>query len=140
MKRIILFIFIIGAVSLSNCQKTPNEHLVPAVRVDINLSTNLPQYNNLNFINGWIYLDGGYNGIIAYRVNHEEVKAYDRQAPYQVSNKCKVIVDTGSTSCTDTCSGSQWLLLDGQVLNGPASQPLRTYNTSFDGSNLIITN
>lgn len=129
-----------GALSLSNCQRTPSEHLVPNVRVDVELSTNLPQYNNLNFINGWVYLDEGYNGIIAYRVNNDEVKAYDRQASYNVREKCKVFVDTGSTYCTDTCSGSQWLLLDGQVLRGPASLPLREYQTSFDGSNLIITN
>jgi nitrite reductase/ring-hydroxylating ferredoxin subunit len=128
------------ALSLSNCQRTPTEHLVPNVRVDIEISTNLPQYNNLNFINGWVYLDGGYNGIIAYRVNNDEIKAYDRQAPYNVGDKCRVLVDTGATYCTDTCSGSQWLLLDGQVLNGPAAQPLRAYQTTFDGSVLIITN
>ena len=113
--------------------------MVPNVRVDINLSTNLPQYNDLNFVNGWIYLDGGYNGIVAYRMSIDEVKAYDRQAPYNVSNGCRVYVDDGSTSCTDSCSGSQWLLLDGQVLKGPASLPLRQYQTSFDGSNLTIT-
>ena len=140
MKRIIILLLSIGSLSLSNCQRTPSEHLVPNVRVDIELSTNLPQYNNLNFINGWVYLDGGYNGIVAYRVDNERVVAYDRQAPYNVSEKCRVQVDTGSTYCTDTCSGSQWLLLDGQVLKGPASQPLRNYQTSFDGSNLIITN
>lgn len=101
---------------------------------------NLPQYNNLNFIHGWAYINGGYNGLLAFRVSQDEIKVYDRQAPYKVSEKCRIIVDTGSTSCTDTCSGSQWLLMDGQVLKGPASYPLREYEADFEGTRLNIYN
>ena len=45
-----------------------------------------------------------------------------------------------SNIAIDTCSGSEWLLLDGQVLKGPASYPLKEYQTVFDGTNLTITN
>ena len=114
---------------------------MPNVRVNEYIALSLPQYNTLNFINGWVYLDGGYNGLIAFRVTEEEIKVYDRQAPYYVKDKCQIIVDSNSNvSCIDTCSGSQWLLLDGQILQGPASQPLRFYQTSFDVTHLSITN
>jgi hypothetical protein len=139
--RKITLIIILCAVWLSDCRKTDTNHQVPNVRVNEYIVLSLPQYNTLNFINGWVYLDGGYNGLIAFRVTEEEIKVYDRQAPYYVKDKCQVIVDSNSNvSCIDTCSGSQWLLLDGQILKGPASQPLRFYQTSFDGTHLSITN
>ncbi|MEQ9188190.1 MAG: hypothetical protein RLP15_10690 [Cryomorphaceae bacterium] len=101
----------------------------------------MPQYNDLNFINGWVYLDGGYRGMIAYRVNLDEIKVYDRQAPYNVIDGCRVYVDSGNTTIgIDTCSGSQWLLLDGQVIKGPATYPLKEYLTTYDGSTLYISN
>jgi len=139
--RKITLIIILCAVWLSDCRKPDTNHQVPNVRVNEYIVLSLPQYNTLNFINGWVYLDGGYNGLIAFRVTEEEIKVYDRQAPYYVKDKCQVIVDSNSNvSCIDTCSGSQWLLLDGQILKGPASQPLRFYQTSFDGTHLSITN
>jgi len=140
-KRIITLILIIWAVWLSNCRKSEVIHQVPNVRVDEYIVLSLPQYNNLNFINGWVYLDGGYNGLLAFRVTQEEIKVFDRQAPYYVREKCQVIVDSNSNvSCIDTCSGSEWLLLDGQILKGPASLPLREYQTTFDGTHLSVRN
>jgi Rieske Fe-S protein len=71
----------------------------------------------------------------------EEVKVYDRQAPYNVIDQCRIYVETNNSNIAiDTCSGSEWFLLDGQVLKGPASYPLKEYQTVFDGTNLTITN
>ena len=128
-------------VWLSDCRKPDTQHFVPNVQVNEYISLNLPQYNDLNFISGWVYLNGGYNGLLAYRVSEDVINVYDRQAPYEVDDRCRISVDANnSTTCTDTCSGSQWLLLDGQVLKGPASYPLKQYQTSFDGNNLTISN
>ena len=140
MKGIRLIIIIICAVSLSDCKKGSDEHLVPAIAVNLNISTNLAQYNDLNFIGGWIYLEGGYNGILVYRATNEDFKAYDRQAPYEVINECQVRVDSSDVVVEDTCSGSLWLLQDGQILNGPAAYPLKEYQTYYDGTVLSITN
>ncbi len=140
MKGIRLATIIICAVSLSDCKKGSDEHQVPAIAVNLNISTNLAQYNDLNFIGGWIYLDGGYNGILVYRATNEDFKAYDRQAPYQVINDCQIRVDSSDVVVEDTCSGSLWLLQDGQILNGPAAFPLKEYQTYFDGIMLSITN
>jgi len=139
--RLTVVIFIVCAVSLSDCRKPDSQHNVPNVQVNINISTNLPQYNTLNFINGWLYLNGGYNGLIAYRVNLDDIMVYDRQAPFNIIDDCRIMVDSNNTTiAVDTCSGSQWLLLDGQVIKGPASYPLKAYQTTFDGTNLFITN
>ena len=140
MIRIRLVLFILCAVSLSECRQRYQEHRVPNVVVNVDIDLNLPQYNHLNFIGGWIYLDGGSNGLIVHRSTQEVFAAYDRQAPYLVEERCKIFVDTGVTTCTDECSESQWLLFDGQLVKGPASLPLRQYVTSFDGNRLLIRN
>lgn len=140
MNRILVIIITVCTVSLSNCRNIDDEHTVPDVVVNIDIDVNLPQYNNLNFIGGWIYLEGGYNGILVHRSTSDFIAAYDRQAPFQVNDYCRVIVDSNGVTCTDTCSGSQWLLLDGQLVKGPAARPLKPYATVFDGARLSIRN
>lgn len=140
MPRIIAVAIILCAVSLSNCRERTDEHTVPIVSVNVDIDVTLAQYNDLNFIGGWVYLNGGYNGLIAYRQSLETIKSYDRQAPYLVEDRCQVEVDSSGVSCTDPCSGSEWLLHDGQLLGGPAVYPLREYNTTFDGQRLSIRN
>jgi len=138
--RIALIAISLCAFSLSECRKSTDEHTVPSVSVNISINVNLAQYNNLNFIGGWVYLPGGYNGILAYRANNDVINAYDRQAPYKVADECQVVVDSTGVICVDPCSKSQWLINDGQVLKGPAFYPLKQYHTTFDGLNLSITN
>ena len=135
-----LTIMTVCAISLSNCTKQDTEHLIPVVNVNINISTNLAQYNQLNIDGGWVYLEGGYNGIIVYRSSIDNYKAYDRQAPYKVKDVCKINIDDSQVIVTDSCSGSSWLLYDGQVVTGPATYPLKEYETYYDGSILSITN
>lgn len=140
MSRIVSVAIIVCAFSLSNCREKTDEHTVPQVAVNIDIDITLAQYNNLNFIGGWVYLNGGYNGLLVYRATLEDMKAYDRQAPYKVADHCQVEVDSVGIACFDPCSGSEWLMHDGQLLTGPALYPLREYNASFDGRLLTIRN
>jgi hypothetical protein len=140
LNRFVGGVIIICAVSLSECRNNTNEHTVPKVNVNIVIDLNLAQYNNLNFIGGWVYISGGYNGILVHRSTVDVIAAYDRQAPYNVVDKCQVEVDSSGVICEDPCSGSRWLLFDGQIVKGPAPYPLKQYRTSFDGVRLNITN
>lgn len=139
-KRKWTLIFIVCALSLSNCKKADTQHTVPPVAINISIATNLAQYNNLNFVGGWVYLNGGYNGLLVYRATSEEFRAYDRQAPYVIKDLCQIFVDSNEVTVIDTCSGSRWLLLDGQIIEGPAFYPLKQYQTFYDGSTLTISN
>ena len=140
MRKILVGIILCG-VSLSNCRKEADvQHRVPNVPVDIQVNLNLPQFGDLNYIGGWLYLSGGSMGIIAYRASQDVFRAYDRHAPYNVEDDCRVFVDSTSVTASDECSDSQWLMNDGQVLNGPATYPLREYITDFDGLTLRIYN
>jgi hypothetical protein len=140
MPRYLYILFIICTLSLSECRNNSNEHTIPKVGVNIDIDVNLPQYNSLNFIGGWVYLKGGYNGIIVHRSTVDVLAAYERQAPYLVEDACRVDVDSNGVTCTDPCSGSQWLLFDGQLVKGPAPYPLKQYRSEFDGVRLSIRN
>lgn len=139
--RKILVGFILCGVSLSNCKdKGDIEHRVPDVPIDLRINLNLPQYGDLNFIGGWVYLNGGSLGIIAYRATQDDFKAYDRHAPYKVEQDCRVFVDSSAVTASDECTTSQWLMSDGQSLNGPATNMLKEYITTYDGLTLRIYN
>jgi hypothetical protein len=133
-------VIIIWSLTLSGCRIKPTEHTIPDISVNIDIDINLAQYNDLNFIGGWVYLNGGYNGMIVHRSTVDIIAAYDRQAPYLVSDHCQLDVDSGGVTCKDPCSGSKWILFDGQLVKGPATYPLKQYTTSFDGVRLSITN
>jgi nitrite reductase/ring-hydroxylating ferredoxin subunit len=112
---------------------------VPPTAVDISININLPAYADLAVPGGWLYLTGGSQGIIVYRVNNDEFVAMDRHCPYQPQNGCKVVVDDTQVIARDTaCCGSAYLIIDGSVSQGPSSFGLKRYNTLFNGTTLRI--
>ena len=130
---LVLFLFF-------GCQKS-SESGIPYVQVNIQLYTTDPIFFNLDNVGGWEYINGGSKGILVYRSGIDEFMAYDRHCPYQPSDACsKIAVDSSNIIAADTCCGSQFVITDGEVTNGPAVQPLKQYQTSFDGTVLTITN
>ena len=88
-----------------------------------------------------MYLNGGVGGIFLYRKNLDEFIAYDRASTFNPTSKCQVNVDEqDNIIINDPCSESQFLITDGSVIQGPANQPLKRYNTIYDGNNLSIFN
>jgi nitrite reductase/ring-hydroxylating ferredoxin subunit len=123
----------------SGCKK--DDDLVPNVPVSISIYTTDPQFNDLNAVGGWIYLTGGSRGIVVYRFSMDEFMAYDRHCTYTPKESCALIsVDQSGVIAKDDCCGSQFLLTDGTVLEGPASRPLKQYGTYFNGNLLRIFN
>ncbi|MBK9284608.1 MAG: hypothetical protein IPM51_09855 [Sphingobacteriaceae bacterium] len=146
--RIIGFLFIITFVFvLTSCKKNKKEdqklvdHPVPSVPVDMVLYPNDPLNFKLQGIGGWQYLNGGVYGIIIYRKSEQEFTALERCSPELPNNpdaKVKVLPD--NFTCLDSISGSQWQIVDGNLIQGPATWNLRRYSTSFDGNVLRIRN
>ncbi|NQY67167.1 MAG: hypothetical protein HRT72_05520 [Flavobacteriales bacterium] len=126
---------------LNSCTKGLNQEYVPDVYVNINIFPSMPSYIDLNPIGGWMQIEGGSRGIIIYRLTNDDFLAFDRHCPYDVTNSCgKVNVNTNNLFAVDTCCGSQFLIVDGSVNIGPATLPLKRYNTSWDGNQLTIFN
>lgn len=129
-------IWLLSAVS---CKK--DNDTVPNISVNIVISTTDPHYNDLNAVGGWIYLNGGSRGIIVYRYSMDEFMAYDRHCTYVPLESCAIVeVDQSGIIAEDACCGSKFLLTDGSVIDGPASVPLKTYQTSFNGNDLSVYN
>ncbi len=128
-------------ILLLSCKKDEKGR-VPDVAVDIYININKPDHSDLQTTGGWVYLTGGSKGIIVYRRSSNEFKAYDRHCTHRPSKDCgRAHVDSSDIKIhCRPCSGSEYSIMDGSVLKGPATQPLKSYGTSFDGDVLHIYN
>ena len=109
--------------------------------MNIYIYTTDAEFADLNAVAGWIYLTGGAKGIVVYRLSQDEFMAYDRNCTYQPSESDAIIeVDQTGIAAVDNSCGSRFLLTDGSILEGPASDILKRYQTTFDGNLLRIYN
>jgi len=128
---IIFFIFLVG------CKDEDENDRVPRIATNITLNLDLPEYQTLLNPGGWIYLTGGSRGIIVYRVNLDEFAAFDRHCTYNVPEACRVSVDedTGLTAVDTQCCGSEFEIITGSVVEGPAQLGLSPFQTQFNPNN-----
>lgn len=123
----------------SGCKQ--NKSVIPYVQFNVVVNVQDPQYQSLNGIGGWAYVEGGSKGLIVFRTDFNKFMAYDRHCPYKSSDACsKVSVDDIPVYATDTCCASKFQLIDGAPIEGPAAIGLQQYNTSFDGNIIQIWN
>lgn len=124
-------------VQFSACKKNNNN--IPDVYIDQYLYLSQPSNVNLNAIGGFIYLDNiGSRGVIVYRKSTSEFVALDRNCTFDPQQACAtVIVDNTNFFAEDTCCHSRFQINNGQVVNGPASLPLKAYQVEYDGGNIV---
>lgn len=134
MKKICLLLFCM----FMSCEN--ENYNFPQVDVNIYLYINNPEFFNVETPGGWMYLNGGVGGILLYRKNLNEFIAYDRASTFNPTSKCQVTVGNDNIIINDPCSESQFLITDGSVIQGPANQPLKRYNTIYNNLNLSIFN
>lgn len=141
-KKLIAYSLLFSMLTVSlfyACKK--DDSGVPIVGVDIYIYTSSPSFINIAVPGGWVYITGGARGILVYRKSTSEFMAYDRNCTYNSSDPCAVVyVDSSNIIATDTCCNSQFSIYDGTVTQSPAVVPLKTYNTSWDGTVLHIYN
>ena len=108
--------------------------------VDIYLYTTDPAFSPLNAVSGYTYLNGGSKGILVYRKSQNEFIAYDRHCSYKAVDGNFVTVDVSGLLAVDGTCSSKFLVTDGTPNQGPAVNPLRIYQSAFDGNVLHIFN
>ncbi len=143
MKKIVLITLVFFTLFYSCKKKSTNasENPVPSVPVNLTIYPNDPLNFKLQAIGGWIYINGGINGIILYHKSQQEFIAIERTSSYLPDNpSAKVVVMSDNFTCRDTISDSRWQIIDGTVTKGPAQWGLRLYGTTFDGNVLKIKN
>ena len=134
------FLFLLSTcVILVNCKNQYED--IPDVNVDVYINILDPNYQNLSGLGAWAYINGGSKGIIVFQYDLGKFSAFDRHCTYDSNSNCSTVgVDNNNIYATDSCCGSKFQLLDGVPIQGPASIPLKRYNTSFDGNIIHIWN
>lgn len=120
------------------CDKEKEGDQIPYIYVNFAIYP-----NTLDFIpdGGWVYLTGGYKGIIIYRPQHDEFMAFERACPYDpLDDNSRIEVESSGIIATDSLCGSRFIMTDGSPIQGPASTGLKQYRTHYDGYSLIVSN
>ncbi len=135
--KIKILIGIITMLLFSFCKKTNTvQDNVPYQTVNITIYPNDPLYFKLQVVGGWVYINGGVNGIIVYRQSQtgaSDFIAIERTSTYLPNDAgAKVKVQSDSFTLKDTVSNSKWQINNGAVLTGPATLPLRQYSAIYD--------
>ncbi len=129
---ILVFFFVVS------CRKDNQKPEIPYVVVNIQLYPNTLDYIP---VSGWVYVTGGYRGLIVYRMTDNDFMAYERTCPYDPDKDCaRVEVESSNITAVDSCCGSQYILTDGSPIRGPSGYSLQQYRTSYDGNQLRIFN
>jgi nitrite reductase/ring-hydroxylating ferredoxin subunit len=135
-----LFLLITTLVFAIACNKGP-VHVIPDVPVNIYIYPNDPLFFDLQAVGGWVYVSGGYRGILVYRKTFDEFVAYDRACPSAPDGSCRATVELNNITLLCDCDSTRYQLYDGFQVSGPGGGiPLKTYRTTFDGNALHIYN
>lgn len=117
------------------CKKKKNvvQDNVPYQTVNITIYPNDPLYFKIQAIGGWMYINGGVNGIIVYRKTQNDFVAIERTSTYLPDNpNAAVKVQSDNFTLKDTISNAKWQITDGAVLAAPATVSLRLYTALYD--------
>lgn len=139
MTKKLLFILVCFALISSRCRNRDNG-LVPSVPFNITINVLTPEFFDLQVPSGWVYYTGGSRGLVIYRKTESEFVVLERHSTYRPEDNCAVVVMDDGVILDDPCSDSQWLIMDGSIVNGPTAMPLRTYSNYYQEPYLYINN
>lgn len=121
---------------------------MPPAYVDFQLYISQPQFSDLHAIGNSMLLkqedvigrNYAEHGVIVYRVSEGEFKAFDARCTYkpQEQHRLEITDDFVVAKCTEC--GSEFVLVYGSPSKGPATIPLREYNTYFADPLLRVYN
>jgi len=136
MKRIVFILLLM--FTIVGCDRCNRSQLLPEVSFTFTININEPSYFDLSVATGYLYFDGGTVKLIIYRINQEEFNVYDARSTHNPDDPCICVVDDDHVFIKDPCGDSKWLLTDGTIVEGSASQNLLQYNYTFDSSTGVL--
>lgn len=140
--RIFWIVFIV-TLSILGC-KDKHEDIVPNVIFSGTLDLSSPDYLVSPFLARTDMLGQplGIAGIVVYSLTSETYYTYDRMCPHERSTGSLVILIKGESAMVKcpTC-GSKFLLNGGfgDVVNGPATYPLKAYSNKYEPSDNTLS-
>jgi len=141
--RFVSFILISGFFLFFNpgCSKEEQSPDIPYVYVNFSLNPNSTEYINLNVINGWETVTGGYQGILIFRSSQNEFMAFERACPYDpLVTGAQIRVEDSGITCYCPICHSKYIMTDGTPFEGPSHFSLKQYTTTYDGLLLYVYN
>ena len=139
-----MFFLLVFVFSIFSCKKKTIQDPIAFQHVNVTIYPNDPLNFKIQVVGGWMYYNSaGVNGLIIYRktnVGANDFIALERTSTYLPDNPyAKVKVQSDNFTLKDTISGSKWQIIDGSVLLGPASLPLKQYYTNYDSGTGALT-
>ena len=105
------------------------------------INLNLPQYANLKYSGGSIYLSsGGIKGLLLFNIN-DQIMAWEASCPNQYPSQCSTMIIEGVQSkCS--CEELKYSLATGQILsnNNNSQYPMLLYYSEKNGNTIRISN
>lgn len=112
----------------------------PQNQINAVINLNLPAYQSLQNVGGWIYLNeqgSGSRGLIIVRAT-SGFKVYDRNAPHICpdSNTTLNVVDNIKIVCPK--DGAEWILITGEPIKTAQVAP-KNYPYTYDAASNVIS-
>jgi hypothetical protein len=132
---------------LISCNTTTVQYDIPEPFVSETVYLSDPSSFNLTVVGGQLFLaNAGHNGILIYRRYFDQefydFAAYEVACPVHWTDGCgELLSSNGDLYFTCGCDAHQYQILDGQSVDTSYTLPVKEFNCSFDGVNIIqITN
>lgn len=90
----------------------------PFVQVNQTINLDLPQFIDLQVPGGWVYTNGGFQGLIVYNLNGVQFKAYDRLCPGENVSSCSQMIVNQNLQILCPCDDREFNIINGSPLNG----------------------
>jgi len=136
-------LLIFSNLSINSCgSREDTVSCFPNNPINVTLNLNLPAYNNLNYNNGWVYINeqqSGTRGLIVVNTGNG-FKAYDRNAPHlcPANNTTLEVKDDIAILCP--ADNTRWILRTGQPESGSkTSLPPKTYPYNYDAATKTLS-
>lgn len=142
---LILSLTISSLIFINSCGNDRNDtvNCFPNTNINVVLNLNLPAYQNLQNVGGWLYIDeqsSGTRGLIVVRTTNG-FKIFDRNAPHICPDGNTTLIVENSIKIVCPKDGAEWILLTGEPIN-ISQLPPKTYTYTIDNisNTLFIQN
>ncbi|MGY5849098.1 hypothetical protein [Salegentibacter sp. F14] len=143
MKNILLSL--LTSVLLAGCSPEENNRInnpnLPDLNFRIQLSLDLPEYNNLQYPgNSYSTYTEGIKGIVIYNINNSQYTAFELSDPNHPPNNCSAMQVTGITAKCQCEDGNEYNIVTGELTAGKGEFTLKPYRIERIGNVIEVYN
>lgn len=142
-KLLLIFLIISSYNFINSCaNREETTPCFPTSTIDVSINTNLPSYQNLWVVGGWLYLNeqvAGTRGLIIVRTGNSTFRIYDRNAPHICPDQNTTLQVKDNIKIICPKDGAEWILLTGEPTKVSQKPPKTYLNYYFDANSGILT-